>query len=161
MRDFNASVARAVPRYCQNYPGGNLWGRRYSQEFLPGEADGDTNRDTLKFHGALLEHPAYRDLSLTLREENEGKKGGLLNPGNPLMRESYSLSTTGIASSTLELRRKSVYDIPLSKHLPVFTNKRDDLAAGMDDYITKPIDRVLLYQTIAEHLTAESSDETK
>jgi len=39
MRDFNASVARAVPRYCQNYPGGNLWGRRYSQEFLPGNAD--------------------------------------------------------------------------------------------------------------------------
>lgn len=39
MRDFNSSVARAVPRYCLNYPGGNLWGRRYSQEFLPGAED--------------------------------------------------------------------------------------------------------------------------
>lgn len=39
MRDVNSSVARAVPRYCPTYPGGRLWGRRYSQEFLPGPED--------------------------------------------------------------------------------------------------------------------------
>jgi hypothetical protein len=39
MRDFNSSVARAVPRYAPEYPGGTFWGRRYSQEFLPGDPD--------------------------------------------------------------------------------------------------------------------------
>lgn len=39
MRDFNSSVARAVPRYQSSYPPGRLWGRRYSAEYLPGEAD--------------------------------------------------------------------------------------------------------------------------
>lgn len=39
MRDFNASVARAVPYYTPQYPGGRLWGRRYSAEFLPGAED--------------------------------------------------------------------------------------------------------------------------
>jgi len=39
MRDLNSSIARAVPRYAANYPGGRLWGRRYSSEFLPGEED--------------------------------------------------------------------------------------------------------------------------
>ena len=39
MRDFNSSVARAVPRYTEHYPGGRLWGRRYSNEFLPDADD--------------------------------------------------------------------------------------------------------------------------
>lgn len=39
MRDFNSAVARAVPRYQQEYPGGRLWARRYSSEFLPGKED--------------------------------------------------------------------------------------------------------------------------
>jgi len=39
MRDFNSSVARAVPRYQANYPGGPLWARRYSTEYLPGDED--------------------------------------------------------------------------------------------------------------------------
>jgi hypothetical protein len=39
MRDFNAAVARAVPRYQKDYPGGRLWARRYSSEFLPGIED--------------------------------------------------------------------------------------------------------------------------
>jgi len=39
MRDFNSSVARAVPRYQSTYPGGPLWARRYSGEYLPGSAD--------------------------------------------------------------------------------------------------------------------------
>ena len=34
MRDFNSSIARAVPRYT-NHGGGKFWGRRYSNEFLP------------------------------------------------------------------------------------------------------------------------------
>jgi hypothetical protein len=39
MRDFNSSIARAVTRYQTNYPGGGLWARRYSAEYLPGDAD--------------------------------------------------------------------------------------------------------------------------
>lgn len=39
MRDLNSSVARAVPRYQPRYPGGRLWARRYSAEYLPGDAD--------------------------------------------------------------------------------------------------------------------------
>ena len=39
MRDFNSSVARAVPRYQTHYPGGRLWHRRYSAEYLPGSED--------------------------------------------------------------------------------------------------------------------------
>ena len=39
MRDLNSSIARAVPRFTPEYEGGRFWGRRYSQEFLPGEAD--------------------------------------------------------------------------------------------------------------------------
>ena len=39
MRDLNSAVARAVPRYQKTYPGGALWGRRYSAEYLPGEKD--------------------------------------------------------------------------------------------------------------------------
>jgi hypothetical protein len=39
MRDFNSSIARAVIRYQTNYPGGGLWARRYSAEYLPGEQD--------------------------------------------------------------------------------------------------------------------------
>jgi hypothetical protein len=37
MRDFNSNVARAVPRFVANYPGGKLWGRRYSGEIVPFE----------------------------------------------------------------------------------------------------------------------------
>ncbi|MGA1192494.1 MAG: transposase, partial [Bdellovibrionota bacterium] len=39
MRDFNSSVARAVPRYCAEFRGGGFWARRYSQEFLPENED--------------------------------------------------------------------------------------------------------------------------
>ena len=39
MRDLNSSVARAVHRYTPEYPGGRFWGRRYSSELLPGDAD--------------------------------------------------------------------------------------------------------------------------
>jgi len=35
MRDLNSVVARLVQRYCDDFEGGNLWGRRYSQEFIP------------------------------------------------------------------------------------------------------------------------------
>jgi REP element-mobilizing transposase RayT len=35
MRDFNSSVTRAVVRHVPEYPGGTMWGRRYSNEFLP------------------------------------------------------------------------------------------------------------------------------
>ena len=37
MRDFNSMVARTVPRYQRTYPGGKLWARRYSAEYLAGE----------------------------------------------------------------------------------------------------------------------------
>lgn len=43
MRDLNASVARAVNKFCDQYPGGTLWGRRYSNEFL-GVADDVENK---------------------------------------------------------------------------------------------------------------------
>jgi hypothetical protein len=39
MRDFNSSVARAVPRFQPNYPGGGVWARRYSAEYLPADED--------------------------------------------------------------------------------------------------------------------------
>lgn len=39
MRDVNSCVARAVKRLTVQYPGGKFWGRRYSCEFLPGDAD--------------------------------------------------------------------------------------------------------------------------
>ena len=39
MRDFNSSVARAVERYQGDYPGGKLWHRRYSSEYLPAPED--------------------------------------------------------------------------------------------------------------------------
>ena len=39
MRDFNSSVARAVPRRQASHPGGRFWGRRYSAEYLPGDED--------------------------------------------------------------------------------------------------------------------------
>ncbi len=39
MRDFNSSVARAVPHYQREYRGGNVWGRRYSAEYLPEAGD--------------------------------------------------------------------------------------------------------------------------
>lgn len=43
MRDFNSSVARAVPRYQMNYPGGRLWARRYSADYLVGDEDLEDN----------------------------------------------------------------------------------------------------------------------
>ena len=39
MRDFNSSVARAVPRRQTQHPGGRFWARRYSAEYLPGPED--------------------------------------------------------------------------------------------------------------------------
>lgn len=39
MRDFNSCVARAVPRYCSEHPGGTFWARRYSVEYMPGIED--------------------------------------------------------------------------------------------------------------------------
>ncbi len=41
MRDFNSSVARAVPRFQPKYisAGGSFWARRYSAEYLPGPED--------------------------------------------------------------------------------------------------------------------------
>jgi hypothetical protein len=39
MRDFNSSVARAVRRHQKNYPGGRLFARRYSAEYLIGDED--------------------------------------------------------------------------------------------------------------------------
>ena len=39
MRDFNSAVAKSVPRYTPEYPGGKFWARRYSNEFLPTHED--------------------------------------------------------------------------------------------------------------------------
>jgi len=39
MRDLNSCVARAVPKYVSGHPGGGLWERRYSAEFLPADSD--------------------------------------------------------------------------------------------------------------------------
>lgn len=39
MRDFNSSVARAVPKFVKEYRGGRFWARRYSAEFLPSAED--------------------------------------------------------------------------------------------------------------------------
>ncbi len=38
MRDLNSSIARALPKFT-NHLGGRVWGRRYSNEFLPGNED--------------------------------------------------------------------------------------------------------------------------
>lgn len=38
-RDFNSCTARAVARHVPNYPGGSLWDRRYSNEFIPEPSD--------------------------------------------------------------------------------------------------------------------------
>lgn len=38
MRDLNSAIAREVPR-STSHPGGRLWARRYSNEFLPGPED--------------------------------------------------------------------------------------------------------------------------
>ena len=37
MRDLNSCVARAIPRFVKQYPGGSFWGRRYSAEVVPFE----------------------------------------------------------------------------------------------------------------------------
>jgi REP element-mobilizing transposase RayT len=39
MRSFNSSVAFAVRRLVENFPGGKLWERPYSIEFVPGAPD--------------------------------------------------------------------------------------------------------------------------
>jgi REP element-mobilizing transposase RayT len=39
MRDLNSSIARTVARLVPQYPGGRFWGRRYSNEFIPTDAD--------------------------------------------------------------------------------------------------------------------------
>ncbi len=39
MRDFNSAVARAVPRYQRDYPGGRFWARRYSAEYMAADLD--------------------------------------------------------------------------------------------------------------------------
>jgi len=39
MRDLNSSIARAVARHQSEYPGGNLWQRRYSSEHLVADSD--------------------------------------------------------------------------------------------------------------------------
>ena len=39
MRDLNSSVARAVDRLVEEYPGGTLFQRRYSSEFMPADED--------------------------------------------------------------------------------------------------------------------------
>lgn len=39
MRDFNSYVANAVTRLVENYPGGGLFARRFSSEFLPTDKD--------------------------------------------------------------------------------------------------------------------------
>ena len=39
MRDLNSTIARAVPHYVSEYPGGPFWGRRYSTEVLPAAED--------------------------------------------------------------------------------------------------------------------------
>ena len=38
-RDLNSCMTRAVKRYVPTYPGGSLWARRYSGEFVPGPED--------------------------------------------------------------------------------------------------------------------------
>jgi len=39
MRNFNSVTAKAVAKHVKNYPGGSLYGRRYSNEFLPENKD--------------------------------------------------------------------------------------------------------------------------
>ena len=39
MRDFNSYVANSVKRLVKNYPGGGLFARRFSGEFLPTDTD--------------------------------------------------------------------------------------------------------------------------
>ena len=38
-RDLNSCVARAIPRYVSSYPGGRIWARRYSVEYVPSPED--------------------------------------------------------------------------------------------------------------------------
>ncbi|MCB0319503.1 MAG: hypothetical protein KDD60_01175 [Bdellovibrionales bacterium] len=38
-RDFNSSVTRSVQRFCTEFPGGNLWGGRYSNVFISRDED--------------------------------------------------------------------------------------------------------------------------
>lgn len=38
-RDLNSGVAKAVRKYTPHYPGGSLWGRRYSVEYVPAAED--------------------------------------------------------------------------------------------------------------------------
>lgn len=38
-RDFNGSVTRSLKRHEPTYPGGGLWARRYSNEFVPQDND--------------------------------------------------------------------------------------------------------------------------
>jgi len=38
MRDLKSSIAKAVPQYT-SHPGGNVRGRRYSNEFFPAPDD--------------------------------------------------------------------------------------------------------------------------
>lgn len=68
-------------------------------------------------------------------------------------------------SAVQEIRRQEKE----TGHIPIIAmtahamkgDREEYLAAGMDGYITKPIDRAILYQTIAEHLTTRSKDETQ
>jgi REP element-mobilizing transposase RayT len=39
MRDLNSKIARDMKRFVPSYRGGKLWGRRYSNEFMPHEDD--------------------------------------------------------------------------------------------------------------------------
>ncbi|MCB0321666.1 MAG: hypothetical protein KDD60_12130 [Bdellovibrionales bacterium] len=38
-RDFNSATTRAVQRFSSNFPGGSLWSRRYSNEFIIGDQE--------------------------------------------------------------------------------------------------------------------------
>ncbi|MCB0320017.1 MAG: hypothetical protein KDD60_03770 [Bdellovibrionales bacterium] len=38
-RDFNSATTRAVQRFSSSFPGGSLWARRYSNEFIIGDQD--------------------------------------------------------------------------------------------------------------------------
>ena len=81
MRDFNSWVARAVPRFQKNYPGGRLWARRFSSEYLPGNDD----VEELFFYTVLqavqdglvddiADYPGYNcfEDAIRGREQNEG-----------------------------------------------------------------------------------------
>jgi hypothetical protein len=42
-RDTNSMIASAVDRHCEDFPGGNLWARRYSVEFMDHKDDIEKN----------------------------------------------------------------------------------------------------------------------